>query len=122
MNLGDPDVGMHPKTTGSVATLLTELKNCDKMITPICIRVLYGLFHQPLAGAKNSFAVGMLTFSVAFIESFMFFFTTVEYTPQAYIQSDLDMFNAMFSPDLVGQSPTLVSIAGGKFAHESIVR
>jgi tripeptidyl-peptidase-1 len=44
----------------------------------------------------------------------------VEYTPQAYLQSDLDMFNAMYSPALVGKSPTLVSIAGGKFPHQWI--
>jgi tripeptidyl-peptidase-1 len=30
------------------------------------------------------------------------------------------MFNAMFSPALVGKSPTLVSIAGGKISHQSI--
>lgn len=54
------------------------------------------------------------------IDGFHPFFTTVEYTPQAYIQSDLDIFNAMFSPALVGESPTLVSIAGGKMAHQSI--
>lgn len=60
-NVGDPDVGLHAKTTGTVATLLTELKNCDQMITPICLRTLYGLFHQPLAAAENSMAVGALT-------------------------------------------------------------
>ena len=66
-NLGDPEVGLHAKTTGTtatltVATLITELKNCDQMITPICLRALYGLFHQPLSAAKNSMAVGVLTF------------------------------------------------------------
>ena len=54
------------------------------------------------------------------IDGLHLFFTTVEYTPQAYIQSDLDMFNTMFSPALVGESPTLVSIAGGKIPHQSI--
>lgn len=38
----------------------------------------------------------------------------VEYTPQAYLQSDLDMFNRNFSSALVGKSPTLVSIDGGE--------
>lgn len=42
----------------------------------------------------------------------------MEYTPQAYIQSDLDMFNTVFSPALVGESPTLVSIAGGRFLYQ----
>lgn len=38
---------------------------------------------------------------------------TVEYTPQAYVQSDLDMFNKNFSTAIVGKSPNLVSIDGG---------
>jgi len=39
----------------------------------------------------------------------------VEYTPQAFLQSDLDIFNEVFAPDLVGVSPDLVSIDGGEF-------
>ena len=38
----------------------------------------------------------------------------VEYTPQAYLQSDLNLFNRNFSKHLVGESPNLVSIAGGR--------
>jgi len=60
-NVGDPEVGLHAKTTGTVTTILTELKNYQ-MITPICLRMLYGLFHVPLAAAKNSVAVGALPF------------------------------------------------------------
>jgi tripeptidyl-peptidase-1 len=40
----------------------------------------------------------------------------VEYTTQAYVQSDLDIFARNFSTGLEGASPTLVSIDGGKFS------
>lgn len=35
-------------------------------------------------------------------------------TPAAFLQSDLDLFFGNFSPSLVGQSPTFVSIDGGQ--------
>ncbi|CAA7270109.1 unnamed protein product [Cyclocybe aegerita] len=92
--IGLPGVGITPKTTGTIKSLWDELKNCDQFITPICLRVLYGLVYEPLAASKNSFGI-------------------VEYTPQAYLQSDLDMFNRNFSTALVGKSPKLVSIDGG---------
>ena len=37
-----------------------------------------------------------------------------EYTPQAYLQSDLQMFAQNYSADLIGKEPYLVSIDGGK--------
>ncbi|KAF8148410.1 peptidase S8/S53 domain-containing protein [Crassisporium funariophilum] len=92
--IGLPGVGITPKTTGKITSILKELKDCDKMITPICLRALYGLFYEPLASHKNTFGI-------------------VEYTPQAYLQSDLDTFARNFSKDLVGKSPKLVSIDGG---------
>lgn len=38
----------------------------------------------------------------------------VEYTPQAYLQSDMQMFAQNYSEDLIGKEPYLVSIDGGK--------
>ncbi|KAF8963500.1 peptidase S8/S53 domain-containing protein [Flammula alnicola] len=92
--IGLPGIGITPKTTGTISTLFGQLENCDKLITPVCLRALYGLIYQPLASSKNTFGI-------------------VEYTPQAYLQSDLDMFNKNFSTALVGKSPKLVSIDGG---------
>jgi hypothetical protein len=40
---------------------------------------------------------------------------SVEYTPQAYVASDLDMFFKNFSKSQIGERPTLVSIDGGKW-------
>ncbi|KAL0946313.1 hypothetical protein HGRIS_012554 [Hohenbuehelia grisea] len=91
--IGEPGVGLGPKFTGKISTLLTELENCDKQITPACLRALYGVLYTPLAANKNSYGI-------------------VEYTPQAFLQSDLDMFNKNFSKSLVGKSPKLVAIDG----------
>ena len=41
-------------------------------------------------------------------------FFPAEYTPQAYLQSDLQMFAQNYSTDLIGKEPYLVSIDGGK--------
>ncbi|KDR74659.1 hypothetical protein GALMADRAFT_123401 [Galerina marginata CBS 339.88] len=92
--IGMPGVGISPKTTGTIQNLFNDLKNCDKTITPVCLRALYGLVYEPVSPEKNSFGI-------------------VEYTPQAYNQSDLDLFNKQYSKDLVGKSPKLVSIDGG---------
>ena len=40
--------------------------------------------------------------------------SAVEYTPQAYLSSDLQLFAETFSADLLGKEPNLVSIDGGK--------
>ncbi|KIJ66022.1 hypothetical protein HYDPIDRAFT_174767 [Hydnomerulius pinastri MD-312] len=93
-SIGQPGYGSHPKTTGQITTLLNQLETCDEQITPICLRALYGLVYEPLAADKNSYGI-------------------VEYTPQAYLQSDLDMFAANFSDGLVGVAPYMVSIDGG---------
>ncbi|KAF7345103.1 Subtilisin-like protein [Mycena venus] len=47
-------------------------------------------------------------------------FAIVEYTPQAYIGSDLDLFFANFSPSLVGIRPELISIDGGVVQTEEM--
>ncbi|KAG0699469.1 peptidase S8/S53 domain-containing protein [Suillus ampliporus] len=92
--IGQPGQGSSPKTTGKVQDILNQLEDCDEQITPICLRTLYGLWYEPVSGESNSYGI-------------------VEYTPQAYIQSDLDMFAKNFSTGLEGVSPTMVSIDGG---------
>ena len=44
----------------------------------------------------------------------------VEYTPQAYLADDLDLFFRNFSKSQVGQRPDLVSIDGGTSSLFSI--
>lgn len=43
----------------------------------------------------------------------------VEYTPQAYVASDLDMFFEEFSPTQVGERPVMDSIDGGRFVLQA---
>ncbi|KAJ7260957.1 peptidase S8/S53 domain-containing protein [Mycena haematopus] len=73
-----------------------DLSTCDVRITPPCYRALYNIPASPTirAASKNSFGI-------------------VEYTPLAYVGSDLDLFFANFSPSLVGRRPELISVDGG---------
>ncbi|KAH7903358.1 peptidase S8/S53 domain-containing protein, partial [Hygrophoropsis aurantiaca] len=92
--VGAPGQGITPKTTGQINNIITHLEDCDQQITPECLRALYGFYYEPVAADKNSFGI-------------------VEYTPNAYIQSDLDSFAKNFSTGLEGISPILISIDGG---------
>ncbi|EPT03314.1 hypothetical protein FOMPIDRAFT_1158787 [Fomitopsis schrenkii] len=72
-----------------------QLAACGEMMTPDCLRQLYNFTdYEPQAPTNNTLAI-------------------VEFTPNAYRGSDLDMFFANFSPSQVGQRPILVSIDGG---------
>ncbi|EGO26352.1 hypothetical protein SERLADRAFT_463329 [Serpula lacrymans var. lacrymans S7.9] len=97
--VGLPGSGNGPKTTGTVDDLLGlvgELENCDKQITPACLRALYGLVYDPVATSKNSFGI-------------------VEYTPEAYLQSDMDLFAEKYANILNSAqfAPNTISIDGG---------
>lgn len=63
-------------------------------ITPNCLRALYKFPPGITANPKNSYGI-------------------VEYTPQAYVPSDLDLFFKNFSSKQVGQRPIFDSIDGG---------
>ena len=57
--IGVPGLGFQgPKTTGEISEILKDLKDCDKQITPACLRVLYGVVGVPVAAEKNSYAIG----------------------------------------------------------------
>ncbi|KAJ7367301.1 subtilisin-like protein [Mycena albidolilacea] len=109
INLGQPDnSSVRPVIAGKVSTILNELENCDKQITPACLRALYGFVYTPHAPSKNSYGI-------------------VEYTPgarllsPAYRAADLDLFAKNFSTsltgNLVGKRPVLQSIDGGVLQH-----
>ena len=111
--IGLPGVGISPKTTGNISTILSRLENCDEMITPNCLRALYDLNYTPLSTKRNTFGIG--GWHNHSFRSEPTHYSLVEYTPQAYLQSDLDMFFANFSPSLVGKSPDFISMDGGQF-------
>ncbi|KAL4071280.1 peptidase S8/S53 domain-containing protein [Scleroderma yunnanense] len=95
IKIGVPGSGFEgPKTTGTFNNFFTDLEHCDTDTTPACLRALYDLYYEPQATDKNSYGI-------------------VEYTPQAYVQSDLQLFAKNYSQDLIGKSPNLVSIDGG---------
>ncbi|KAF7323695.1 Subtilisin-like protein [Mycena kentingensis (nom. inval.)] len=95
--IGEPGAGTsfphHSPNAVNVAPPGTE--NCASQITPACLRALYKFNdYKPVATDRNSYAI-------------------VEYTPQAYVPSDLDHFAANFPPSVVGARPILESIDGG---------
>ncbi|KAK9780096.1 putative Protease s8 tripeptidyl peptidase [Seiridium cardinale] len=79
--------GFSPKQGAVIQNALATLDDCDTMLTIDCIRALYSV---PKGGdsAKSNNTLGI-----------------VEYTPQAFLQGDLDLFFAQFEPALAGKSP-----------------
>ncbi|KAJ7752583.1 subtilisin-like protein, partial [Mycena metata] len=73
-----------------------SLDTCDQIITPECLRALYKFNYTPRETKKNTFGI-------------------VEFTPQSFLQPDLDMFFANFSPKQVLTSPIPVIIDGAIF-------
>ncbi|KZO99718.1 subtilisin-like protein [Calocera viscosa TUFC12733] len=100
--IGQPWVGTTPKegATVSAASIITELEECGSQITPICLQALYKMpFDVQFATSKNSYGI-------------------VEYTPQSYLPTDLDMFFEQFLPQASGKRPTMDSIDGGNIQTE----
>ncbi|KAG6909284.1 hypothetical protein DXG01_001228 [Tephrocybe rancida] len=93
MNLGAPSVTRGPKRSNKKIKTSPSLANCDEMITPDCLRALYSVDYTPVATHKNTYGI-------------------VEFTPQAFLQGDLDLFFRNFSPSLVGVKPESVLIDG----------
>ncbi|KAF2706003.1 subtilisin-like protein [Pleomassaria siparia CBS 279.74] len=81
--------------------IIKELRDCDKQITTWCLRVLYEFPPGRTANATNSFGI-------------------VEYTPEVYVPSDLDLFFKNFSTSQVGERPTLDSIDGGSIEQANM--
>ena len=96
LGVGAPSSGSLPKKGANINIkgLIDELQNCNKFITPNCLRALYQFLPGISANSKNSYGI-------------------VEYTPQAYLQGDLDLFFANFSRKQVQRTPILDSIDGG---------
>ncbi|OLN96401.1 Aorsin [Colletotrichum chlorophyti] len=89
---GSPDSGFGPKQGAVVMNALMDLGQCDAMITPECLRALYATPPGSLKASNNTLGI-------------------VEYTPQAFLQEDLDMYFKEFEPRLKGTSP-IVNLIG----------
>lgn len=95
--IGSPDSPSLPKQGTQIdnsTNSIDGLKTCDTVITPDCLRALYGIPVLTTANPANSFGI-------------------VEYTPQIYIQEDLDLFFSNYSKNQKQRSPILNSINGG---------
>lgn len=96
-NIGSPESPSLPKQGTQIDNStngIDGLKTCDTVITPDCLRALYGIPVPTTANPANSFGI-------------------VEYTPQIYIQEDLDLFFSNYSKNQKQRSPILNSINGG---------
>lgn len=94
--LGASGSGFSPKLVPiNPLDIINELEDCSNNITPDCLRALYGIPLAPiLTNPANSYGI-------------------VEYTPQSYIGSDLDLFFSNYSRNQVQRRPILDSIDGG---------
>ncbi|KIK61117.1 hypothetical protein GYMLUDRAFT_59078 [Collybiopsis luxurians FD-317 M1] len=100
--LGKPSPGTGP-ITSSIDTLPVPpgLIECAQMMTPGCLRALYNVPQfNPLAMDKNSYGI-------------------VEFTPQAFLADDLDLFFSTFSPNVVGARPQIVLVDGAVVQNTS---
>ncbi|GKT96345.1 subtilisin-like protein [Colletotrichum tofieldiae] len=89
---GSPEGGFGPKQGAIVMNALMDLNQCDAMITPDCLRALYATPPGSLKASNNTLGI-------------------VEYTPQAFLQSDLDMYFNEFEPRAKGTGP-IVTLVG----------
>lgn len=100
-NVAAPKIGaVVPEAAAGNNSFGSLLANCSSYIVPNCLRALYGFNPNSasLVNPKNSYGI-------------------VEYTPQNYVPTDLDIWYARWSgtPALLpaGTRPDLVSIDGG---------
>lgn len=84
--VGRPTDSSNPKQGADVMNAMMDLNQCDRMITPDCLRALYDMPQGSLSSGNNTLGV-------------------VEYTPQAFLQTDLDMFFKEFSPKQQNKPP-----------------
>ena len=107
-----PTNGFLPKQGPQIdiQSIITELQNCNQFIVPDCLRALYRFPPNFAANPKNSYGyVRLLYQAVAFTD---FLASIVEYTPQAFLQRDLDLFFANFSRNQAQRTPTTDLIDG----------
>ena len=95
LGIGAPGSASLPKKGANIDIkgIINELNNCNRFITPNCLRALYLFTPGISANPKNSFGI-------------------VEYTPQAFLQNDLDLFFANFSKNQVQRTPIINLING----------
>ena len=94
-DITNPNNGFNPKKGSdiNINNIITELENCNQFIVPDCLRALYLFPPNIAANPKNSYGI-------------------VEYTPESYLQGDLNLFFANFSMNQKQKTPTTDLIDG----------
>lgn len=79
---------LHPSKRSNV----TIVQHCDEQTTVDCLRALYNINYTPRSTSRNSFGIGSLC-CVDFVRQILIRCSvTVELTPQAILDTDLDIF------------------------------
>ena len=97
--MGSPEDASNPKQGADVKNALMTLANCDTMITPACLQALYNFSPGSKSATNNTMGV-------------------VEYTPQAFLQSDLNMWFSEFQPAQANMVP-IVDLIDGAVVQET---
>ncbi|KAG6902424.1 hypothetical protein C0995_000350 [Termitomyces sp. Mi166 len=111
LNLGAPSLTRGPKLSNKKIEKTLSLATCDEAITLDCLRALYSVDYTPVATDRNSYGIGGVNVHLL-PRSPVTHISPVEFTPQAFLQGDLDLFFRNFSPSLVGVKPNTVLIDG----------
>jgi tripeptidyl-peptidase-1 len=89
----NPSLLSRPPASVPEKDVVPSLHNCDQYITPECLRALYSIDYTPQVPRRNSFGIGVSSVKFTCFSSPH----PVEFTPQAYLGSDLDMFFSLAS-------------------------
>lgn len=92
--VGSPLDGTNPKQGNNIDNAMMDLSQCNTMVTPECLRALYNIPQGTSAMSNNTLGI-------------------VEYTPQAFLQSDLNMFFTEFMPKAKDKAPLVSLLANG---------
>ena len=91
--LGQPFSNSGSKNSSKLLKTLPSLAKCDQKTTLDCLRALYKINYTPHSTDKNTFGIGNLIAAADMMKTtHSTCHLTVEFTPQAYLASDLDMF------------------------------
>jgi len=89
-NLGSPSIHGGPKKATDDVLIKPSISSCGQFITPECLRSLYSIYYNPVATDKNSFGIGKIPFNLS--GTCLYYVYLVEFTPQSFLGSDLDVF------------------------------
>jgi tripeptidyl-peptidase-1 len=80
--------------SNAISANVQDLSSCNQQITPLCLQTLYNFAnYQQKSSAQNNYGI-------------------VEFTPQSFIQTDLDLFLSQFNPNATGTAPIIDFIDG----------